>query len=198
MRMLKITGHILVCFTLLVSFSLKPHYLDENTIFVVGSTSLAKFIDITKPAFNSTHNNNILVRPIGSNKGIVSIAEGVSDLGIISRFLTAEEQKKWPNLKQITIGQDLIVFLVNRNNPINQLTKKEIKQIYTGEKGYWQLSDGTTKIYNGLLNKNYPFKRPLNILINEQHSQATQNYIDFLLSDQGQKLLSENYFIPLI
>jgi len=123
------------------------HYLDDNTLFVVGSTSVAKLIDITKEEFQKFHPEKILVRPIGSDKGIISIGEGVSNIGIISRFLTKEEQKQWPNIQQITIGQDLIVFFVNRENSTDNLSSAEIIKMYTGEVSYWPNSNNKQKIF---------------------------------------------------
>lgn len=113
------------------------NYTDQPTLFVVGSSSLSKVIDSTRKTYFERTGINILVRPIGSDKGVVAIAEDVSDIGIISRYLTESEIKKWPNLQQHTIGQDAIIFLTHDKNPVTNINHEQVQNIYIGNISNW-------------------------------------------------------------
>ncbi len=110
MLLLKNKIWVILFFFSLFSWSSHSHYLDDNTLFIVGSTSVAQLIEVTEEPFYQQDNIKVIVRPIGSDKGIISVAEGVSNIAVISRFLTSDEMKKWPHLQQITIAQDAIVI----------------------------------------------------------------------------------------
>lgn len=127
-------GILVLC----LSFLAKSHYSDQPTLFVVGSSSISKVIDSTRKIYFEKTGINILVRPIGSDKGVISIAEDVSDIGIISRYLTDAELAKWPNLQQHTIGQDAIVFLTHQSNPVNNISYAQVQSVYTGKTSNWQ------------------------------------------------------------
>ncbi len=57
--------------------------------------------------------------------------------------------------------------------------------------------DQQSPLIDNKINHKYAFKRPFNILINDDKPELAQSYIDFLLSDKGQKILAEHYYIPL-
>ena len=60
----------------------------EESLFVVGSTSFSKLIEETASVFKETTGISLLSRPTGSSKGVVAIGESVSDVGVISRYMT--------------------------------------------------------------------------------------------------------------
>ncbi|NMP33212.1 hypothetical protein HII17_16790 [Thalassotalea sp. M1531] len=107
---------------------------ENNTLFIVGSTSIGKLVEVTQAPFLAQSGIKLLVRPIGSDKGVVSIAEGVSDLGIVSRYLTPKEVNKWPELSQITFGQDAIVFLANKASELTNLSSTQVVNMYTNQR----------------------------------------------------------------
>jgi phosphate transport system substrate-binding protein len=57
--------------------------------------------------------------------------------------------------------------------------------------------DGIPPIINSTFNQNYPFKRSFNIITSKKRSRNAEKYIKFLLSDEGQELLTKNGFISL-
>ena len=60
--------------------------------------------------------------------------DGVCDIGMASRELKDTEVEK---LTATVIAQDGIAVVVNNNNPIDNLTKDQVKSIYVGETTSW-------------------------------------------------------------
>lgn len=116
---------------------------DNGPLFIVGSTSATPLMEASSEAFgrfiNQADDLNpaLVIRPLGSTKGVESIVDNDSDIGITSRYLTREELDQWPHLRQITIAQDALVFLVNTENPIDNLSHQDIAAIYVGNKNLW-------------------------------------------------------------
>jgi phosphate transport system substrate-binding protein len=121
-------------------------YDDENTLFIEGSSSVAKLIEISEDIFYEKTGVRILIRALGSDKGIISQAKDLSDIAVISRFLTKHEQEKWPQLEQLTFAQDAIIFIVNKNNPETSLTMLQIQNIYTQNTPKWPNSHKSIKV----------------------------------------------------
>lgn len=266
----------------------------DKTLFVVGSTSAGRLFDIIEQPFYQKTGYKLIVRAIGSDKGVVSVAEQVSDVGIISRYLTPSEQSQFPQLSQITIAQDAIVFITNEENKQKSLRHQDIVNMYTsnapvwpstGEtavllskdlghgthdsfKDYFSLdsaysADGSGIIYkhagvnflyskrgalpfdrinqaiaytsrqsnvlayesmgafkhfvaseqqfrskllhfegvpaikDNKVNRDYPVKRPFNILINNKRTAGVQALLAYLQSKEASALIEQNYFIPI-
>ncbi len=72
----------------------------------------------------------------GSGKGIKALLEGKVTLAGASRSLEAEEKKQ--KLIGHAIGYDAIAVFVNKKNPVNNLTKEQIKGIFTGKIKNWK------------------------------------------------------------
>lgn len=72
----------------------------------------------------------------GSGKGIKALLEGKVTMAGASRKLEAGEKKQ--NLIGTAIGYDAIAVFVNKKNPVNNLTKEQIKGIFTGKINNWK------------------------------------------------------------
>lgn len=72
----------------------------------------------------------------GSGKGIEALLAGKVTLAGASRALKPEEKAK--KLLGTAIGYDAIAVFVHKNNPINNLTKEQIKGIFTGKIKNWK------------------------------------------------------------
>jgi phosphate transport system substrate-binding protein len=60
--------------------------------------------------------------------------EGTCDIGMASRELKESELKK---LKPTVIAMDGLVVIVNKENPVSNLTSDQIKGIFKGEITSW-------------------------------------------------------------
>lgn len=92
----------------------------------------------------------------GSGKGFEDLAAGTCDIGMSSRKIKDEEVQKLTKLGDMTtpanehvIGVDGIAIIVNPSNPVQNLTKDQIQQIYSGQITDWTSvmgSKGTIKV----------------------------------------------------
>jgi phosphate transport system substrate-binding protein len=72
----------------------------------------------------------------GSGKGIQALLDGKVTLAGASRALKAEEKAK--KLLGTAIGYDAIAVFVHKNNPVKNLTKEQVKGIFTGKIKNWK------------------------------------------------------------
>jgi len=108
-----------------------------DTVTVTGSTSVSHVMEILAEAYSSSHIDTfIAVQGIGSSAGISAVKQDATEIGISSRRLSEEEIN--PDVKMVTIAHDGIALVVNKNNPVNNLTKEQVSKIYHGEIKNWQ------------------------------------------------------------
>jgi phosphate transport system substrate-binding protein len=69
----------------------------------------------------------------GSSRGIHDAREGLADLGMVSRALTAEEA----DLHAYTIALDGVALITHRSNPVAALNREQILAIYTDRINRW-------------------------------------------------------------
>ena len=83
----------------------------------------------------------------GSTTGIAAISDGTAQIGMASRRAKPAEisgaSAKGVNMKPIIVAYDGIAVIVNANNPIKALTRKQVEQIFTGEVTDWSAVGGT-------------------------------------------------------
>jgi phosphate transport system substrate-binding protein len=89
---------------------------------------------------------SILVSGGGSGTGIASLINGTVDLANASRKIKTEEieeaKKNGNDPVEFVVARDAIAVIVNPENPINQLTKQQISDIYSGKFTNWSQLGG--------------------------------------------------------
>jgi phosphate transport system substrate-binding protein len=90
----------------------------------------------------------------GSTTGIAAITDGTAQIGMSSRRARATELSgaaaKGVTMKPIIVCYDGMAVIVNENNPITSLTKRQVEQIFTGDVTDWSAvggKPGTFSIY---------------------------------------------------
>lgn len=207
----------------------------------------------------------------GSRTGIAAIIDGKADLAMSSRELQSSEMSAARshnvNLKAIPVGVDGIAVIVNKDNPLDGLSLREVEMIFTGDIDDWSAispvsgkistytrntSSGTYSLFQDLAlhrrdyspfaqklagneqiaaevahnprgigyvglaythnpgvkvlaidgklpsNESYPLARPLYfyVNVNEEHPPVVQEFIDFILSPEGQAVVESVDFLP--
>ncbi|MFS8541369.1 MAG: substrate-binding domain-containing protein [Tissierellales bacterium] len=108
----------------------------EGTLVVAGSTSVTPIMEKLAEAYREIHPKvSIEIQSTGSSAGIQAAIEGTADMGMASRELKESELTE---LTAQTIAMDGIAIIVNRSNPIEDLTIDQIKSIYVGEITEWK------------------------------------------------------------
>src|ERR1041385_5939231 len=82
----------------------------------------------------------------GSTTGIAAIIDGTAQIGMSSRRAKSSEvgtaAAKGINMKPTVVAYDGIAVIVNANNPIKSLTKKQVEQIFAGDVTDWSAVGG--------------------------------------------------------
>jgi phosphate transport system substrate-binding protein len=72
----------------------------------------------------------------GTGKGLKSLAEGKLNVVGAGRTLTADEKKA--GLLGTIVGYDGLAVFVNKANPVKDLSKEQLKDLYTGKVKSWK------------------------------------------------------------
>lgn len=108
-----------------------------GTLKVTGSTSIQPYADELARAFEAKYKGTkVLVSGGGSSVGVKSATDGTADIGTSSRDLTVNETSA--GIEGIVIAYDGIVIIVHKNNPVQGLTTKQIRDIFSGNITNWK------------------------------------------------------------
>ncbi|WP_028862988.1 phosphate ABC transporter substrate-binding protein [Psychromonas aquimarina] len=126
-------------FTLLTA----PLYHANAAVSVSGSTSVSNVVEVLAETYQKSSGRHVDVQGTGSSSGIVAAKNGTSMIGMSSRELKAGEAAA--DIQQLVIARDGIAVIVNNNNPVENLTRKQIKSIYRNEITNWKQVGGEDK-----------------------------------------------------
>lgn len=80
-------------------------------------------------------------------QGITDLTTRKAELAMADRYLETREILAHPDLQYTTIGFDGIALIVNRDNPVESLSKAQVKRLFTGAVGNWkELGGGDVEI----------------------------------------------------
>ena len=76
---------------------------------------------------------------VNTNPSYLELAKGNRDiiLAYEPAETTKEQLKEFPELTMEAVGRDALVFIVNKDNPVESLTTQQLKGIYTGKITNW-------------------------------------------------------------
>ena len=128
---------MVLCLLLVVSAFAGCGSSEPKTVSTDGSTSMEKVIQILGESFQEK-NKDIQVgyNPTGSSAGIQAVLEDRCDIGLASRDLKDEESAQ--GLQGTVLAIDGIAIIVNKENPITNLTIEQIADLYTGKITNWK------------------------------------------------------------
>ena len=107
----------------------------SGTVATDGSTSMEKVIGFLSEAYmNKNSAVKVTYNPTGSGSGIKAVQAGSCDIGLASRDLKPEEAT---DLNGTVVAIDGIAMIVNKENPVKDLTIEQIAALYKGEITNW-------------------------------------------------------------
>jgi phosphate transport system substrate-binding protein len=107
---------------------------NEGKLVISGSSTMAPLLSEMGKRFESIHpGTRIDVQTGGSSRGIADVMNGLADIGMASRPLKPQEQ----HLHGSVIAHDGITLILHRDNPVQELSDRQIKDIYTGVITNW-------------------------------------------------------------
>ena len=101
-----------------------------------GSSSVTPCMEKLKEAYCATHPQvTVEVQQSDSSTGVTDARDGVCDLGMASRALKASESDA--GLVATAIALDGLAVVVNPQNPIENISKENLRKAFTGEITTW-------------------------------------------------------------
>lgn len=251
--------------------------LQAEKLVIKGSDTLgAKLVPLLAEEYKAQNPSvSFEIAAEGSTTGIAAITDGTANIGMSSRRARATEmsaaQAKGVTMKPIIVCYDGIAVIVNENNPLASLTRRQVEQIFTGDVTDWsaiggqpgrisiytrntssgtysdfkelamkrrdyassaqkmagneQIAaevaknpngigyvglayknapgvkvvaiDGATPTNEAVLAKQYPLARPTFYYTNGEPTGETAKFVEFTLSDEGQRIAERVGFVPV-
>ena len=117
---------------------------EEVIIKIAGSTSVGPVIEALAEKYMEARPwVTINVEQTGSGAGVTSCGDGTADMGMASRDLKDEEKTTYADMQASVLCLDGVAVVVNKDNPVAELTVEQVKQIFTGEIKDWSEVGGT-------------------------------------------------------
>jgi len=192
------TTMLKTCIPLAFAVSLTACSAPE-AVSVSGSSTVLPAVSLAADQFTSETDISVIVNAGGSGGGFNQLAEGQTDIGMMSRDITDSELKKFESVAftQIAIGRDAVVPSISSEiyeAGVQALTLDQIADIYAGRVDNWsafggpdraifaidkEASRGTRQIFMGVVMGNPKAEAPGADLVtgsnNEEQTALTQS-----------------------
>jgi phosphate transport system substrate-binding protein len=114
----------------------------SGTINEAGSTTVQPLAEKLANAFTAANPNvKIVIQGGGTSVGIKSANDGTVDIGAASRELTKDD----PALQTFLLARDGIAIIIHPTNTVNDLTKEQVRDIFSGTITNWKDVGGADK-----------------------------------------------------
>lgn len=108
----------------------------EGKVVVAGSSSVTPVMEKLAEAYKELNPDvEIEVQQNDSTTGVTSAIDGICDIGMASRELKDTETSQ--GVTGTSIALDGIAVIVNKQNPVDELTSDQVMSIFTGETQDW-------------------------------------------------------------
>ncbi|MBL7775190.1 MAG: phosphate ABC transporter substrate-binding protein [Saprospiraceae bacterium] len=253
----------------------------KTAISVKGSDTVLPLSQKTAETYMAA-NPGVAITVVGggSGTGITALLDGTTEICMSSRDLKAGEKLKFKekqmDVREVIVGYDALSVIVHPSNPVQQLTREQLEQIFTGAITNWkdvggknapivaycrESSSGTYEFFKehvmdkknyassvlnmpatgaivqsvsqtegaigyiglaystggvkalnvsydqgktfvapsvaGAKDKSYPIARPLFFFYDAKNASRVQGFVDYVLSDAGQKNVAEIGYVPV-
>lgn len=112
-------------------------WLAADVVKFAGSTTCREgFVDDAEAAFEKMSGHDMQIEGGGSSLGVKAALAGSVDVGGASRPL--KDSEKEAGAVATTVAWDAIAVIVNKDNPVNELSIEQLKMINTGQITNWK------------------------------------------------------------
>ena len=109
---------------------------EKGKIVIAGSSSVSPLMEKLVENYKKENPNAIIeIQTSDSTMGANLVAENIADIGMLSRDLKESEKKK--GLKERVLAIDGLAVIVNNDNPIENISKENVKDIFLGNIKTW-------------------------------------------------------------
>lgn len=107
----------------------------SGKIVIAGSSSVSPLMEKLMEAYKELNPNAELeLQTNDSSSGLKAVIDGIADIGMASRSLKDAEDAE---VDGQVIANDGIAIIVNKENPISNLSTDDVNKIFTGEITKW-------------------------------------------------------------
>lgn len=107
----------------------------SGVVRISGSSTMAPMVRVLTSDFQKLHPGvTFNVQGGGSGQGLRDLKEGRSEIGMVSRALTADERDWLP----FVIARDGIAVVIHADNPVAALSNEQVAGIYTKKIANWR------------------------------------------------------------
>ena len=141
---------ILVFFISFVSCSFRSNNNEKAGIQIKGSDTIVNLVQVWAEKFSQKDNAvNVGVTGGGTGTGFAALLNNTCDIAMASRKVEEKEINiaKEHNVfyREYTVGLDGLAVLVNKNNPVNNLTTEQLRDIFMGKITNWKQLGGENR-----------------------------------------------------
>lgn len=109
----------------------------SGTVRMAGSTSMEEMVWALAEAFMEKYPDvTVTVEFVGSSAGAEAVLQGSADIGNLSRSVSPEE--KAMGLVENKVAVSGIAVCVDASNPVTELTRRQLEDIYRGRTVSWR------------------------------------------------------------
>ena len=121
---------------------------DRISLTIKGSDTVLPLSQKAVEEFKKTNPTAIIaVTGGGSGVGITSLIEGTTDIAQLSRKIKFDERNKLMEknvtVQEVVIAYDALAVVVHPSNPVTNLTREQLEDIFTGKIKNWKEVGGT-------------------------------------------------------
>ena len=125
------------------AFFFKKKKTKSEVVQITGSDTCLNVTQHISEAYMNGHKDaRIAITGGGSGVGIAAAINGTTDIAMASRGAKSSEMEKAQangrKLEEVVFGWDGIGVIVNKNNPVNTLSKEVIGKIFEGQITNWK------------------------------------------------------------
>ena len=107
-----------------------------RSVSLLGSTSIQPFAEVMAEQYTKKNPGHFVeVQGGGSTAGLQAVANGLVDIGMCSRALTAEETHQFT---PILIARDGLAVVVNPKNSVASLSIEQLRALFAGRVTNWR------------------------------------------------------------
>ncbi len=99
-----------------------------DSVTFAGSTTVFPFMEKLSPLL-AKQGIDAKIQAGGSSAGFKAVKSGIADFGMMSRELKKKEK---PYVDTLVISRDWLVMITHKDAPFDNITSKEILDLYTG------------------------------------------------------------------
>jgi phosphate transport system substrate-binding protein len=184
---------LLTCFTILAAAcshsdkNAARQQAEKNQLRVIkikGSETIRPFIEKAIVAYEGKHPNIVIdYTGGGSNLGLMALKQNEADIIFSSKAFNEDDLEGMPQGKTLqteVMAYDALCVIVNIRNPLNELTRTQLSDIYSGKVKNWKELSGQDmpiQVYSrDISSGSYSFFKD-RVLLNENYSSTDINLV---------------------